>query len=301
MKFVPVLLAAISLSASFQAAGQGAIHADTIPLAVFKDGAAVDPTTVQVDGQEAKVWQASPANDALTLKPAGASVAASSGALYLQVTYLDRGYGRLNVAYLGGDGQMKKPDKFTQAVLSDSGKWMTSLQRLNDVADSGTPDIQIRLEGNRDNALMVAQASLQNTPFTDSHFQYLLAEDWKRPYAGPSAPGIDNSTLKGKVMVGYQGWFRTPNDPYGHGWIHWGDMNRGQFTTDMWPDVSAYPADTLDKAADIKTLSGKPAYLFSSAWPEIEQTHFRWMRENQIDGAFVQRFLGGLYAVNGEP
>ena len=52
--------------------------------------------------------------------------AASSGALYLQVTYLDRGYGRLNVAYLGGDGQMNKPDKFTQAVLSDSGKWMTS-------------------------------------------------------------------------------------------------------------------------------------------------------------------------------
>src|SRR5258708_40233298 len=99
-----VLIASIILSASFQLTGQGAIYTDSVPLAVFKDGAMVDPTTVRLDGQDVKVWQASSANDALTLKLAGTSVTASSGALYLQVTYLDRGYGRLNVTYRGSDG-----------------------------------------------------------------------------------------------------------------------------------------------------------------------------------------------------
>jgi hypothetical protein len=123
-------------------------------------------------------------------------------------------------------------------------------------------------------SLTVADAVIQDTPFPDAHFRYVLADAWKAPYAGPSQPNIDNSTLKGKLMVGYQGWFRTPNDPTSEGWVHWGNMARKEFTTDMWPDTSAYPAAALDKAADVKTLSGKTGYLYSPAWPEIVQTPF---------------------------
>jgi hypothetical protein len=280
--------------------------AASVPLAVFQHDAAVASALIDVEGQETKVWQTSPQDKVLTFRVTGATLAPAAGALYLEVTYLDRGYGRLTVHYLGSDGKMAKPDKFTHVVLSDSGKWVTSHLRLSGLpdaglSDAGLSDIQINLERNKDNALAISNASLQDTPFADAHFQYLLQEAWKRPYDGPTAPGFDNTTLKGKIMVGYQGWFRTPNDPYDQGWIHWGDMNQGHFTTDMWPDISAYPEEALDKAGDVKTLSGKPGYLFSPAWPEVVRTHFAWMRENNIDGAFVQRFLGDMYSTSGRP
>lgn len=274
---------------------------DHAALIAFDHEVPVEPSTLQVDGKEVKVWQTSSQNDDWVFKPSDAHFLPTSGPLYLEVTYLDRGYGRLTVHYTSSDGKIIKPDKFTRVVLSDSGKWVTAYMRLAGLTDSTIPSIQIKLEKARDNVLIISQASLKNTPFTDDHFRYILQEAWKHPYDGPTAPGIDNKTLKGKIMVGYQGWFRTPNDPYDQGWIHWGDMNQGHFTTDMWPDISAYPEEALDKAGDVKTQSGKLGYLFSSAWPEVVKTHFSWMRENKIDGAFVQRFLGDMYSSTGRP
>jgi hypothetical protein len=70
----------------------------------------------------------------------------------------------------------------------------------------------------------------------------------------------------------------------------------------MWPDVTQYPPDVLEQAEDVKTESGSTGYLFSSAWPEVAQLHFRWMREHQIDGAFLQRFAtDNLHAIDGGP
>ncbi len=176
---------------------------------------------------------------------------------------------------------------------------MNSFLRLPDL-DLKSPEFRISRRNSAEKAFVVASAALQQDAFADPQFQYVLREDWKRPYAGPSAPGIDNRTLKGRVMVGYQGWFRTPNDPADVGWVHWGPIPDREYDVDMWPDVSKYPASGLDKANEVKTLSGKPGYLFSSAWPEIVRTHFAWMRKNDIDGAFLQRFLtDGTYPTTG--
>jgi hypothetical protein len=41
------------------------------------------------------------------------------------------------------------------------------------------------------------------------------------PYNGPTARGVDTSTLTGKVMVGYQGWFNCEGDGADLGWTHW--------------------------------------------------------------------------------
>ncbi|HOS93774.1 MAG TPA: hypothetical protein PLQ54_10710 [Armatimonadota bacterium] len=34
-------------------------------------------------------------------------------------------------------------------------------------------------------------------------------------------PVVDATTIRGKVMCGYQGWFRCPGDAANMGWVHW--------------------------------------------------------------------------------
>ena len=65
------------------------------------------------------------------------------------------------------------------------------------------------------------------------------------PYSGPTEKGVDPSTLYGKVMCGYQGWFMAREDGYGMGDVHWGGINQTppSCTVDLWPDLSEYDAD----------------------------------------------------------
>src|SRR5512133_3276874 len=74
-------------------------------------------------------------------------------------------------------------------------------------------------------------------------------EPWLRPYDGPTRADIDATTLDGKVLCGYQGWFNTPGDGSGSGFVHWGQgldrTNGGRFTVDMWPDTSEYAPEDL--------------------------------------------------------
>src|SRR5438132_1536787 len=48
-----------------------------------------------------------------------------------------------------------------------------------------------------------------------------VIERTMRPFAGVRHPGVDPSTLTGKVMCGYQGWFAAEGDAAGRGWTHW--------------------------------------------------------------------------------
>lgn len=121
---------------------------------------------------------------------------------------------------------------------------------------------------------------------------------WVAPYKGATRSDIDSSSLVGKVLCGYQGWFRTPGDPVQQGWFHWSkrreELTPSTLNVEMWPDMSEYPDKVLFPAGDFKYSDGGQAKLFSSAYPEVVDLHFRWMRQYGIDGVFVQRFLGGL-------
>ena len=112
-------------------------------------------------------------------------------------------------------------------------------------------------------------------------------------------PGIvDTTSVRGKVMCGYQGWFRCPKDAAGMGWYHWSrDPQRiatNLLTFEMWPDMSDYTATERYPAPGFTYPGGGQAELFSSDDPRTVLRHFEWMRDYGIDGVWLQHFLVGL-------
>ena len=115
--------------------------------------------------------------------------------------------------------------------------------------------------------------------------------------AGAGSPA-DATTLDGKLMFGYQGWFGCPTDgsPLQR-WDHW--FRPGQpagpstLRVDMWPDTSELPA--ADRCpAPLTMPDGRPAQLYSAYRPATVDLHFRWLREFDLPGVFLQRFTAGL-------
>ncbi|MCD6392007.1 MAG: xylosidase/arabinosidase [Planctomycetes bacterium] len=124
-------------------------------------------------------------------------------------------------------------------------------------------------------------------------------EEVLKPYDGPSNPGADPSTLKGKVMTGYQGWFNCKGDGANLGWTHWArntgkPFAPGNITVDLWPDTSEYDDDELYTTGFLHA-DGTAAKTFSSHNRKTVIRHFKWMADYGIDGAFVQRFANGLH------
>ncbi len=120
-------------------------------------------------------------------------------------------------------------------------------------------------------------------------------EPWLGPYSGPTRSDIDATTLDGKVLCGYQGWFNTPCDGEKFGFGHWGrglEGTNGHFVVDMWPDVSDYNPGDLCEVPRLKMPDGAPARLYSAYLKGPVLLHFKWMRQYGIDGVFASRFIG---------
>jgi hypothetical protein len=120
-------------------------------------------------------------------------------------------------------------------------------------------------------------------------------EPWLGPYTGPTRADIDATTLDGKVLCGYQGWFNTPGDGTNFGFSHWGErLGRpgGRFVVDMWPDVTGYDPHDLCEVPGLKMPDGSPARLYSAFRKGPVLLHCQWMRQYGIDGVFLSRFVG---------
>lgn len=121
------------------------------------------------------------------------------------------------------------------------------------------------------------------------------------PYTGPSVRGVDPSTMTGKVLCGYQGWFAAEGDGAGRGWYHWTGRNGfkpGSCKIDMWPDVSELGAGERYRTAFLLT-NGEAAEVYSAFNRQTVLRHFKWMREYGIDGVFPQRFIGEVSDARG--
>ncbi len=113
-----------------------------------------------------------------------------------------------------------------------------------------------------------------------------------KPFDGRAGVGIVRTTLIGRVLCGYQGWFAAEGDGSGRGWRHYTAGEKfepGSCSIDLWPDLSEGDVDerfeTLFRHAD-----GRVAHVFSSSNRKTVLRHFQWMQEYGIDGVFVQRF-----------
>ncbi len=103
---------------------------------------------------------------------------------------------------------------------------------------------------------------------------------------------VDATTLTGKYMCGYQGWFECPGDGSGGGWFHWFNSQtpvHSSLNTDLFPDFSEYAASELYPTS-MHYADGSLVKLNSSYPVATELRHFKWMKDYGIDGVWVQRF-----------
>src|ERR1700744_3769726 len=106
-----------------------------------------------------------------------------------------------------------------------------------------------------------------------------------------------NTDLQGKVLVGYQGWFRCPGDGSPNNqWSHWskGIPAPETMSIDLYPDTSELKLSSRCVLPGA-TIGGKPGYVFSSFPKDTVEKHFEWMRSYEIDGALLQRFINSIH------
>lgn len=107
---------------------------------------------------------------------------------------------------------------------------------------------------------------------------------------------IDRSTLHGKVLCGYQGWFAAEGDGSGQGWRHYkgrGKFGPESFTFDYWPDMSELSEEERYPTPFVYP-DGGTAHLYSPYNKKSVERHFWWMQQYGIDGVFLQRFAGSV-------
>lgn len=119
------------------------------------------------------------------------------------------------------------------------------------------------------------------------------------PTPAPNPAVVDATSLTGKLIAGYQGWFSLPDTggpfPYYSHWIpQWNGTlasDASNLKLDLYPDVREYPANVMKEYTGVVPLgNGTKIKLFNSALNGTVDLHFNWMKQNGLDGVAIQRF-----------
>lgn len=139
--------------------------------------------------------------------------------------------------------------------------------------------------------LFITIAVLSKSTLLAQNFATVISK--MKPYTGKHLTEVNTTTLKGKVMCGYQGWFSAEGDGAKRGWVHYGRGKNGfrpEFCTfDLWPDMTEMDEDEKFPTR-FKYKNGSTAHVFSSYNKKTVMRHFKWMQDAKIDGIFLQRF-----------
>ena len=105
----------------------------------------------------------------------------------------------------------------------------------------------------------------------------------------------DYSTLDGKVMFGYQGWFSTPGDGSEYdNWRHWGSMqDESSIGVEILPEMEEYEADERF-ITGLTFPDGRPVRVYSAYNRKTVTRHMKWLRDYDLDGVFLQRFYASI-------
>ena len=213
--------------------------------------------------------------------------------VYVEVTYLDIGYNTFGMEYNSVNEDYRYVHKRYNTFVIGSGLKKTAVFELPDAQFRGgqnlNADLRLYIEDTLRLHIISAMLYYEPTPLFRE-----LAEGWMIPYTGPVYSGdhpVDADSLTGKVICGYQGWFRAAGDPAGRGWGHYVHGDFTDLTVEMWPDMLEYTEEEKYPVPGWKHADGSQAYLLSSANKRTVLRHFQWMEAYGIDGVAVQRFI----------
>jgi hypothetical protein len=122
---------------------------------------------------------------------------------------------------------------------------------------------------------------------------FMVASILALPYQTKAQDTVDNTTLNCKYMFGYQGWQRAQGDGCNSGWTHWirsGSIPDGtNMTVDIFPDLTEFTSSELF-STNMHYSNGNVVGLYSTCNETTIMRHFKWMKDYQVDGVWVQRF-----------
>ncbi len=246
----------------------------------------------------------------------------------------DKKEGIASIRFTGsGEEWFKKKFSQTNAGIDESG-WFLFWLFVSDVSkfseggqielsSSGGPDADeyswnmadiALVNGWNEVKLKISDASIIGSPSLKSInyfriYQFLsgsitakldflrFAADATEPQASDlfEVDDVDFTTLDGKVMFGYQGWFQHPDEGSARGrWHHWGTLqDEKTIGVEMFPDMREYGPDE-QYATGLTYADGRMARVFSSYNKKTVMRHMKWLRDYKLDGVFLQRFNTSL-------
>lgn len=217
--------------------------------------------------------------------------------VYVELTLMDIGYGMVGIEYNSSTENYQKVSGKNSFLLDQNGTKTMVFQLKNAYfrnAQNLSADLRIYTHTSIQKHLVKAVLYKEPPGLWQAYNENFFGSYTGRKYQGTDM--IDATTIDGKIICGYQGWFRAPGDLSDHGWIHYfRDQNLSKPTVEYWPDMDEYTDDEKYFVPGWKLKDGQPATVFSSANQRTVLRHFQWMQAYGLHCAAVQRFVAGLY------